>query len=268
MDVTVYEGSRIARLPALLRWPALLVRNLRRSAPSAPSAPLARRFRFEGDGLGTDHFSPFVEDADFTALYESMKREWFVDGDVGDVRWRMWMLTRCARQCSRLPGVFAEFGVYRAGCAYMILATRSIAPGQRFFLFDTFQGIPGDRLLPAEVEHGFAGRWSDTSPEYVLRRLAPWRGCLEVVAGDVFETLPRTETGPIAFGHIDLNAAAPTAAVLDYVYPRLLPGGILVFDDYGFEGYEEQRHVIDDFFASRPEQVLATPAGPSLVIKL
>ncbi|HEX8242404.1 MAG TPA: TylF/MycF/NovP-related O-methyltransferase [Longimicrobium sp.] len=267
MDMAVHEGSRIARLPAFLRRPALIVRNLRASLAPAP-APPARRFRFEGDGLGTDHFSPFVDDAEFTALYESMKREWFVDADVGDVRWRMWLLTRCARQCSGLAGSFAEFGVYRAGCAFMILATRSIAPGQRFFLFDTFQGIPAQRLLPAESEHGFAGRWADTSAEYVRERLAPWRDALHLVPGDVFETLPRTETGPIAFSHVDLNAAAPTLAVLEYLYPRLVKGAMLVFDDYGFGGYEEQRRVVDEFFASRPEQVLATPAGPALVVKL
>ena len=46
---------------------------------------------------------------------------WWWHGRTLDVRWRMWVLVQCATQCAALPGSFVEFGVYRAGCAFMIL---------------------------------------------------------------------------------------------------------------------------------------------------
>jgi len=265
MDMTVYEGSRIARLPGFLHRPALVVRNVL-SARRVRHA--AQNFRFEADGLGTNHYCPFEDDHEFSALYARMRQDWFANGEIGDVRWRMWLLTRCARQCSHKPGAFTEFGVYRAGCAFMILATDSIAPAQQFFLFDTFAGIPHTNLTENEREHGFGGRLADTSAEYVAQKLQAWRDHIRLVKGDVFETLKETETGPIAFSHIDLNASAPTAAALEYVYPRLVSGGMIVFDDYGFAGYEDQRREIDRFFAEKPENVIATPIGPALVVKV
>src|ERR687887_314012 len=133
MDFVVYPGSRIAGLPPVLRLPALLVRNLvRRRA--------AERFVYSGDGLATDHFSPFLVDPVFSDLYDRMAAHWF-DRPI-DVRWRMWILTQCARHCVALPGSFVEFGVYRAGCAFMILSTAQLQPDRPFYLFDTFQGIP------------------------------------------------------------------------------------------------------------------------------
>jgi hypothetical protein len=73
-----------------------------------------------------------------------METDWFPDSVAfHDVRWRMWVLTSLAAHCRQLPGSFAEFGVYRAGCAFMLLATTEDAPAPDLFLFDTFSGIPG-----------------------------------------------------------------------------------------------------------------------------
>jgi hypothetical protein len=138
MDWRVYRNSRIARLPLPLRPPALLVRNLARWRRG--------RYVYEGDGLATVHYTPFLEnEKDFDDLYWRIEADWFPDWRM-DIRWRMWILTRIARHASRLPGNFAEFGVYRGGCAALILSTCELARGRRFFLFDTFAGLPEEKL--------------------------------------------------------------------------------------------------------------------------
>lgn len=83
----------------------------------------------------------------------------------------MWLVVRFARQCVHLGGSFAEFGTYRGGNAFMILALTDV---RRLHLFDTFKGIPQERLTPYEVERGMAGHLSDTSAEYVEKRLERW----------------------------------------------------------------------------------------------
>ena len=102
-----------------------------------------------------------------------MARDWYPDQPGLDIRWRMWLLTSVARQVRDLPGDTAEFGVYRAGCARMILETVGLPSGRRYHLFDTFAGIPDSELTERERAERYAGRLADTSVELVEERLAP-----------------------------------------------------------------------------------------------
>jgi hypothetical protein len=131
----------------------------------------------------------------------------------------------------------------------MILGTVGLPAPRRYHLFDTFAGIPDRGLTDREQDAGFAGRLRDTSVEYVRRRLEPWSGQLVFHVGDVFETLPDAETGELSLVHMDLNASEPTRAALEFAYPRVVPGGIIVFDDYGWGAVNEQRDVIEEVCA-------------------
>ncbi len=259
------DGARISRLPPGLRPAA---RRLRAAVPTRLLHRLRPAFVFDSDGMATAHFSPFLEDPGFNDAYRRITDRW--PGGTRDVRWRVWLLVRCARQAAAVAGAgaFAEFGVYRGATAYMVLSQLGPALGERpLYLFDTFSGIPSDRLTPGEVEAGLEGTLADTSVEEVRRLLEPWAANVRLVAGDVLETLPATETGPLAWAHLDLNAAAPTRAALDYVYPRLVRSGVVVFDDYGWRGYEAQRVAIDDFLIDKPETLVPLPTGQALLIK-
>jgi hypothetical protein len=266
MDFTVYLNTPIARLSRLRRPLGLLVRRILLALSSLRRTSSRPNYVYEADGLATVHFSPFLHDHQYGDLYSEMASEWFV-GSRADVRWRMWVLTSLARECGVLPGNYAEFGVYRAGCAFMILATSAVPSSKRLFLFDTFAGIPAEALLEPEIGAGLAGELANTSLEYVARRLSKWHSQIVLVEGDVFQTLLEADSGPLAFVHMDLNAAAPTRRALEYVYPRLVTGAIIVFDDYGWKGLEAQRTVVDEFFSKKPETVLALPTGQGLLIK-
>jgi O-methyltransferase len=247
-------GRAVQRLPPRLR-----------RIVDAAYARATVRPTYKADGLTTLHYSPFVDDTEFSALYDRMAQDWHQE--VLDVRWRMWLFTRYALQARHLPGDFAEFGVYRGGCAWMLLSLAELDPSRRLHLFDTFEGIPDANLTDKEREEQFAGRLSDTSTQYVAELLRPWDPIPRLVAGDVFDTLPSTETGPLAFVHLDLNAARPTRHVLEHVYDRLVPGGLVVFDDYGWRGYEDQRREIDEFLRERPEVLVALPTGQAVLTK-
>lgn len=235
-----------------------------------PLRPLARAVRrrlgpghlWDGDGYGTNHLSPFVEDAAFDRAWRTASAAWF-DGDVPDVRWRLWILTCCARSAQHLDGAFAEFGTFRGGCAFMVLDATETTP---LWLYDTFAGLPGGSL--ADAERTLEGRYAQTDAEQVAALLRPWSDRIRIVAGDVFDTVPAHDPGPLALAHLDLNAAAPTEHVLDFVYDRVVPAGMLVFDDYGWAACADQRASIDRFFADRPETVVALPTGQALVVKL
>jgi hypothetical protein len=225
---------------------------------------VGRIFTYWADGVATAHYCPFSDDPEFEASHQTMARGWIPGADV---RWRMWLLTSLAQQCEHLPGNFAEFGTWRGGCAYMILDRTDVAPGHRFFLFDTFAGIPGDRLTAGERDKEFAGQLSNTSVGYVDKLLARWRPRYELCPGDVFQTLGDVDVGALSFAHIDMNASAPSKRALEYAYAAMVPGGIIAFDDYGWASCEEQRVMIDAFFADLLERPIALPTGQAFVIK-
>lgn len=259
LDLTVYPGSRIERLPLPVRLPALLLRAVVFGA-DRPG------FAYEGDGMATNHFAPFAHDEAFEKAHAEVSKFWKPVTRT-DMRWRLWMLTRLARLGRAIPGDFAEFGTFRGGCAFMILSTAELPRDKRMLLYDTFRGIPDGRLTPREVAAGFAGMWSEgASPSSVAARLAAWRDQVVLREGDVFETVPPADVDAFAFVHVDLNASAPTEHVLEHVFPRVSRGGVVVFDDYGWDEYAEQRLVVDRYFASRPEDVIALPTGQAFVV--
>lgn len=255
-------GARISRLPKPLQRPAL---RLRDALPAALTRRLPVTYVYRSDGLATAHRSPFLDEPEFNRLFWNIAHRWA--GGPVDLRWRVWLLSQCARQCTVLDGGFVEFGVYRAASAYMILAWVGLPAGTTFHLFDTFTGIPPTGLTDPEVEAGFEGGHADTTVSEVEDFLAAWRDQTILVVGDVFDTVVEVETGPLAFVHLDLNAAGPTRAALDYAYRRLVPHGIIVFDDYGWTGYDDQRRVIDHYFVGRSEAILALPTGQAIVVK-
>jgi O-methyltransferase len=149
----------------------------------------------------------------------------------------------------------------------MVLSEANLGTSHRLFLFDTFEGIPATNLTDTEMSAGFDGRLSNVTLSEVRQRLATWESQVSIVAGDVFDTLRTAETGPLALVHLDLNAAAPTELVLKYVWPRLVFGGVIVCDDYGWTGYEDQRRVIDEFSNVNRATIISLPTGQALVIK-
>ena len=118
MDLRSFIAARIAQLPP---------RQKRKVERVARHLPVRRGWVYDADGLATVHHSPFLEDPEFTRLYDQMAAEWYLD-EVMDVRWRMWLLTRYALHARNLPGNYAEFGVYRGGCSRMMLAIAELDP--------------------------------------------------------------------------------------------------------------------------------------------
>ena len=71
----------------------------------------------------------------------------------------------------------------------------------------------------------------------------------------------------IAYLSLDMNWAVPEQRAAEYFWDRIVPGGIILHDDYGFKLHEEQRKMMDRFAASRGVQVLALPTGQGIILK-
>jgi len=64
-----------------------------------------------------------------------------------------------------------------------------------------------------------------------------------------------------------MNSAAPELAAFKYLYPYLVKGGVIIFDDYGQPGHENQKSALDEFCVQIDKYIFPLPTGQGLFIK-
>jgi len=130
---------------------------------------------------------------------------------------------------TRTSGHVAELGVYKGGSAKIIL--ESCNDWRAVYLFDTFEGLPkpGPTDGPVLKEGGFAAPLSEVYAEF--DGVNPNRLHFEV--GVFPDSAYGLESLRFAFVHVDVDLAASVTAACEWFFPRMNPGGIVLFDDYG-----------------------------------
>jgi hypothetical protein len=88
-----------------------------------------------------------------------------------------------------------------------------------------------------------------------------------IVRGVVPDTLPQVKADKICYLSIDMNCAAPEIAAAEYFWEKLVPGAVIVLDDYGWEPHYEQKLAFDRFAARKGAMVLSLPTGQGLIFK-
>ncbi len=51
---------------------------------------------------------------------------------------------------------------------------------------------------------------------------------------------------------------------LEFFYPRLVVGGVILFDDYGWDAYEDTKNTIENFFKDKPGLLMKIPTGQAI----
>jgi O-methyltransferase len=166
----------------------------------------------------------------------------------------------CARN---LDGDVAEVGVFTGGSA-MLLARLLADTGKDLFLFDTFEGLP-ESTDEAEDRAWKSGDLS-ASLDAVKRRLAPW-DTVHFAAGTFPDTAAVVGDRSFALVHVDVDIQQSVHDCCEFFYPRVVPGGVIVFDDYGYRSCPGARAAVDEFFADRPEAPFYVPTGQALIWK-
>jgi O-methyltransferase len=211
-------------------------------------------------GLYQPMFSPWLGLPAFEEHYQAVRQYTMVSRDRCHVLWQT------LQQSARMPGSAVECGVFRGGTA--LLAARTLADlGQSsrpLHLFDTFEGMAANASTQESFRPGDFGRTSEGH----VRQLLASHPALHLHAGFIPDTFAGLELGPVAWAHVDLDLYDSIRDAVAYLYPRLVPGGCLVFDDYGFPSCPGARRAVDELFADRPEVPLCLPTGQALVVKL
>jgi O-methyltransferase len=220
--------------------------------PSYPGCPDAEFYR--------PLFSPWLGYGGFADLAARIAPHSLVSAD------RLWVLHSLARQALELPGNFWECGVYKGGTAKMLaeLLAGEPAEGRQLRLFDTFDGMP--ETDPDKDLHR-RGDFSDTSLAAVKKTVGEGDH-VGFYPGFIPETFVGLQDERIAFAHVDVDIYQSVMDCCSVIHPRLVPAGIMIFDDYGFPTCPGARAAVDAFFADKGEVPLVLPTGQAVVIKL
>lgn len=223
-----------------------------------------------GDGMSTVHSIAWMDDPAFIEAYRrGLATGHRFSGEL-HVEWRVYTACWAAQLAKDLDGDFVEVGVNTgifsaAICSYIDFNRYA---DKRFYLLDTFAGFPTDLLSPEELAAKVAENAGDYFESYDLVRntFAEYPNVV-LIAGRVPDTLPLVPSEKIAYLCIDLNAAVPERAALEYFWDKVVPGGVILLDDYAYKGHDVQRRSFDEFALSRNVRILSLPTGQGLLIK-
>ncbi len=158
-----------------------------------------------------------------------------------------------------VPGNVAECGVFRAATLLSIslyLKQRSL--GKKVFGFDSFEGFDDDittdlALVSASDSEKRKGGFSNTSLDLVQRRIRALdlEKTVELVPGFFKKTLGQEKCEQYAFVHLDCDIYESYRAGLQYFYPRLERGGIILFDEYNDPPWPGCNQAVDEFLSDK-----------------
>jgi hypothetical protein len=174
---------------------------------------------------------------------------------------RKYTIDQLMRRAIRLPGDVAECGTYRGATAFL-LCKRLAGTGKEIHLFDSFEGLSKPR-----TEDGlYWAAGNLTAAEEVVRENLKEFPFVSIYKGWIPERFNEVHNRHFCLVHIDVDLYQPTLDSVRFFYERLVPGGLMVLDDYGFVTCPGARQAVDSFFAGR-EPVLELTTGQALVIK-
>jgi len=176
------------------------------------------------------------------------------------VLWRRYILCCAAYHCVQLEGDFVECGAFfGTGVKTVIDFFGKDKFAKQFWAYDTFDTNPVEGRALEGQEQGLF--------EKTKTRFLGYHN-VTLVKGLLPDSLDGNAPDQIAYLHIDLNKAEFEIAVLDRLFDRVAPGGIVIMDDYEWSGvYRDQKIKEDAWFEKRQYRVFPLPTGQGLVLK-
>jgi len=213
--------------------------------------------RFSGLGMVTEHELPWVDEFNgeiFRKASEDIKKKFqFKSGNqditnIDELLWRHWNVSTATRYAINFSNPieynFVECGVGDGVTALFTL--REISGQQkigkfRMHLYDAWNIMRKEQLLESELAD--VHDYGDLDINTTRKNLSEFENYLVFHQGYIpasFKTSPEAPNS-ILYLHVDLNSAKATLNSLEFFFPRLVSEGVILFDDYGWIGFNDTK---------------------------
>jgi len=178
---------------------------------------------------------------------------------------RKYVLREFARFVRNVPGCMAECGCYQGASAYFMAREYPDVP---MHLFDSFEGLPE----PSEHDvpkHSDERPWQQgdflTSEQTIRKNLHELKNIF-YHKGWIPDRFSDVSDKRFRLVHIDVDLYQPTKDCLNFFYPRMNGGGVIVLDDYGSTLCPGAYKATKEFVEKKPEHVLHLTTMQGVII--
>lgn len=185
---------------------------------------------------------------------------------VLSVKSRELFLTRFAElaYAETYSGQVAEAGVYRGEFAKTI---NRCFPDRTLYLFDTFAGFDASDIQAEPSESLVVAEYlSKTSVKQVLQKMPHPEKC--VIKKGVFPSTAEGVEEEFCFVNLDMDLYQPILSGLQFFYPRMVCGGIILIHDYFSEAYPCVEMAVKAYKKQTGKTLCCTPIGDDISLAI
>ncbi len=193
------------------------------------------RIAYASDLLYTEHNADFMKEPKFAESYQLCKE---IGGDLlkdYDIQWRIHVLCWAASQAKHLEGDYVDCGVHTGFCPRAVIHYVDFDRLSKiYYLLDTFSGMDERYSSAYEMDRNRKLGYDKKAGLYeqVQKTFSTFN--VKIIKGAVPDTLPLVDAEKVCFLSIDMNCVVPEVAALEFFWPKLVSGGLVILDDYGY----------------------------------
>lgn len=165
----------------------------------------------------------------------------------------------------RVAGPVVECGCWEGG---MSGAIAEVLRGRHFYLLDSFEGLPDAGVEDTERDRSLLARDRLVSAEDIASNTMRRSGAdFTLVRGWFKETVPTLDVDGIAVLRLDGDLYDSTLVCLENLLPRVVPGGLVIIDDYGH--WDGCTRAVHDYLSSvkATEEIRHTRYGVTYLVR-
>lgn len=221
---------------------------------------------YKADGLITSANCDFILEPNFKKAYQAAAgtNPW----PNFSLQWRVYIVCWMAEHVKKLQGDFVECGVNTGAYAIAIINYINFDElDKKFYLLDTFEGLIEELITTEEKKVGidnYLGSYKNVY-EDVKKTFSSHK--VEIIKGVVPNTLPLCKATKIAYLSIDMNCVEPEIAAANFFWDKIVQGGVIILDDYGFAQHINQKIAFDEFAKIKGISILSLPTGQGVIFK-
>lgn len=199
----------------------------------------------------------FLEDQEFIDYYKKI-----MDPNNWHSLDRKYTLSQLLNLTKNLSGDYVECGAYKGASSYLMCQV-GLQSAKHVHLFDSFEGLSE----PQQMDGEYWSKHALSVTEDELHKTLAGFNNYTVYKGWIPNRFIDYPQKDVSFLHVDVDLYQPTLDTLNFFYEKIVPGGIILMDDYGFNTCPGAKQAADDFFSKVFEPIVKLPTGQALVIK-
>lgn len=204
------------------------------------------------------YYNSWTNDVKFVELYEGFNKIANIESNINSPWYaRLYVLRQLALQQTHKNKKFIECGVYAGQSMYFI----SDLCNNDFIGIDSFEGVSN----PGEFDSNYFNTVKLALDISYAKNILKDKNNIKLIKGWIPEVFDNIDKSEYSYIHIDVDLYEPTKRSIEYLWPQLIAGGVLICDDYGSEKTPGARKAMDEYFGKI--RILELPTGQAVIFK-